>query len=221
MINNKYKAVIFDFDYTLGSSEKGIVLSVNHGLLSLGYPEADENRIYNTIGLSLADTFKDLTGVYDPVQASKFAALFKEKADKVMVENTELYHDCLEVISNLRKEGCLVGIVTTKFHYRIDQILSKYNAADMVDVIVGGEDVKAEKPDPQGLIYAIKTLGVSDAETLYVGDSLTDSMTALNAGVDFAAVLTGKTLRKSFENKAHVCIADNLTGIYNFLFSKL
>ena len=165
--------------------------------------------------------FKELTGVCDLEQASQFAVLFKEKADQVMVDNTELYHDALDMISSLREKGCLIGIVTTKFHYRIDQILAKYNAADMIDVIVGGEDVKSEKPDPQGLVFAMKSLGVSNSDTLYVGDSRTDSLTALNAGVDFAAVLTGKTKRSTFESLPYICIADDLSGVYNSLFNKL
>lgn len=32
-----YKAVIFDFDYTLGDSTNGIVLSINHALEKLGF----------------------------------------------------------------------------------------------------------------------------------------------------------------------------------------
>lgn len=32
-----YKAVIFDFDYTLGDSTNEIVLSINHALEKLGF----------------------------------------------------------------------------------------------------------------------------------------------------------------------------------------
>ena len=31
------KAIIFDFDYTLGDSAKGIALSINYALNKLGY----------------------------------------------------------------------------------------------------------------------------------------------------------------------------------------
>ena len=37
----KYKAVIFDFDYTLGDCTEGIAASVNHGLKKLGYEAGD------------------------------------------------------------------------------------------------------------------------------------------------------------------------------------
>ena len=32
-----FKAIIFDFDYTLGDSTKGIVLSINYALERLGH----------------------------------------------------------------------------------------------------------------------------------------------------------------------------------------
>ena len=51
-----YKAVIFDFDYTLGDSTNGIVLSINHALEKLGFRAQDTKTIQRTIGLSLKDT---------------------------------------------------------------------------------------------------------------------------------------------------------------------
>ena len=72
----------------------------------------------------------------------------------------------------------------------------------MVDVIVGGEDVEREKPDPAGLSAAVERLDVAPAALLYVGDSLTDAETARRAGVRFAAVLTGTTASEAFADHA-------------------
>lgn len=54
------KAILFDFDYTLGDSTKGIISSVNFALNKLGYQKRDEETIRKTIGLSLRDTFFEL-----------------------------------------------------------------------------------------------------------------------------------------------------------------
>ncbi len=48
-----FRAVLFDFDYTLGDSSEGIVLCVNRALESLGRPPAPPEAIRPTIGLSL------------------------------------------------------------------------------------------------------------------------------------------------------------------------
>lgn len=51
------KAVLFDFDYTLGDSSSGIVISVNYALNKLAYPPAEPQVVCSTIGLSLPETF--------------------------------------------------------------------------------------------------------------------------------------------------------------------
>lgn len=73
------KAIIYDFDYTLGDSTNGIALSINYALEKLGYPTRNMDDIKKTIGLSLKDTYKVLTTNDNFEEAEKFAKLFKEK----------------------------------------------------------------------------------------------------------------------------------------------
>lgn len=207
-----YRAVIFDFDYTLGDSTNGIVLSANYALAGLGYAEKTVGEIKTTIGLSLRETFRALTNNPDESAASEFARLFRKRADEVMTENTVLYDGAKEMLSELGARGIKTGIVTTKFHYRIDAILRKFGAEDLIGVIVGGEDVAHEMPDPEGLIKAIKALGAEKREILYVGDSIVDARTAQSAGTDFAAVLTGTTT--DFSEYDSVFIGKILSDIF-------
>lgn len=210
------KVIIFDFDYTLGDSTKGIVLSVNYALERLGYGAKEDEDIKRTIGLSLKDTFFALTDKNDLKEAELFANYFKDKADDVMVENTVLYENVKETLLKLKDNGYKIGIVTTKFHYRIEQILFKYDADKLVDVIVGAEDVKVEKPNPEGLLWAIDYFGVDKSEVLYVGDSIVDAKTAENADVNFVAVLTGTTTRDEFAGYNNVCVCKNILNVYKY-----
>lgn len=210
-----YKAVIFDFDYTLGDSTNGIVLSANYALANLGYMERTVGEIKKTIGLSLKNTFRMLTGNDDESTAAMFAKLFREKADEVMTDNTVLYGGTVETLSELKRCGIMTGIVTTKFHYRIEAILRKFGTEELIDAVVGGDDVSREKPDPEGLLKAIGAFGVGKNEVLYVGDSLVDAKAAQSAGVDFAAVLTGTTT--DFSDYDNVFIGRNLHEVLNFV----
>lgn len=210
------KAVIFDFDYTLGDSTSGIALSINYALEKLGHKPRGIPDIRKTVGLSLKDTFTALTS--ETEGAEKFAALFREKADEVMTSNTVLYSDTVTVLKSLREKDFKIGIVTTKYRYRIEQILAKFDAEELIDVIVGAEDVKAEKPAPEGLLAAKSYLGADNV--LYVGDSLVDAKTAGNACTDFAAVLTGATSAADFEKHGCVCIAESLTELAEYVFGK-
>ncbi|MBE5893410.1 MAG: HAD family hydrolase [Lachnospiraceae bacterium] len=207
------KVIVFDFDYTLGDSTNGIALSINYALGQLGHTAKSIDEIKKTIGLSLKETYYSLTAINDFQKAEQFTKLFKIKADEVMVENTILYEGVKETLSKLREQGYKVAIVTTKFHYRIEQILNKYNANNLIDVIVGAEDVKVEKPSPEGLLWVIDYFRVDKTGVLYVGDSIVDAKTAENAKVKFAAVLTGTTSRVEFESHSNVYIGKTVSDV--------
>lgn len=215
-----FKAIIFDFDYTLGDSTNGVVLSVNYALEKLGFDIKNKEEIRKTIGLSLKETFSVLTGSDSGEEAERFSKYFKEKADAVMVENTELYDGVKEVLRNLKNKGYKIGIVTTKFHYRIEQILNRFRAEDLVDLIVGAEDVKIEKPNPEGLLWAVDKFQLKKADILYVGDSLVDAKTAENAQINFAGVLTGTTGADEFKIHRNIFIGEQIRDVYEFIMNR-
>lgn len=209
----KYKTYIFDFDFTLVDATTGIVESINYALNHVGLNSESNENIRKTVGMTLKNTFFELTGVSDEQTTECFVSNFKYMADKVMADNTVLFADTIEVLSGLKKSKYNTAIVTSKFHYRIDEVLKNYNITEMIDYIVGFEDVVEAKPSPEGLLKAIEYFGNDKQTVLYIGDSLIDANTALNAKIDFAAVLTGTTLRQEFIPLPHICIVDNLTEL--------
>ena len=61
----QYKAYLFDFDYTLADSSRGIVKSFRNVLERQGYKGIEDFTIKRTIGKTLEDSFSILTGVTD------------------------------------------------------------------------------------------------------------------------------------------------------------
>ncbi len=57
-----------------------------------------------------------------------------------------------------------------------------------VEAVVGRDTVDTEKPDPEPLLEAIRRLDGDPGETLFVGDSERDEVTADRAGADFVYV---------------------------------
>jgi len=202
--------VIFDFDYTLADSSRGVLECINHALEGLGLPKVAAEDAQRTIGLSLPNILVTLAGREQEGRGGEFARLFVEKADEVMTDQTEIFEEVPSVIKYLKREGVAIGIVSTKFRRRIEEILGREDLLEPFDVIVGGEDVSRHKPDPEGLLAAIERLGGSPSGSLYVGDSVTDAETARRAGVPFAAVLNGVTPREAFKDYPAYRILDNL-----------
>ena len=110
----------------------------------------------------------------------------------------------------MKDSGARIGIISTKFRYRIRELLDQHFPNDFLDIIIGGEDVKTPKPSPEGLLLAIKQLHATKAETLYIGDSTVDAETAQRTGVDFAGITHGMTTAEELQRYPHKKIMDSL-----------
>jgi phosphoglycolate phosphatase len=210
----KYSTILFDFDYTLADATKGIVSSFNYAFSKLDLPECNPESIKKTVGLPLDKAFIHLTNSKNEVLIDRFLTLFRERANEVMSKDTVLYADTVNTLQRLKQGGLSTGIVTTKYHFRIVETLNMHGALDLIDVIVGGEDVKVPKPSPQGLLLAIESLNEELNNVLYIGDSLIDAKTALAANVDFAAVTTGTTKETEFSQYPCIKIVKNLSELF-------
>ena len=121
----KYRAVLFDFDYTLADSSRGIEDCVNHALAELGLPAASARAVSETVGLSLAETFCRLTGPASPEQCAEFSRHFIARADQVMVDSILLYDTTRTVIPDLKQRGLAIGVLSTKFRRHIAAVLER------------------------------------------------------------------------------------------------
>ncbi len=211
--------VIFDFDYTLADSSRGVVECANYALVGLGYERASREAICGTIGISLTDAFSTLTGDRDALVRKKFADLFTERADEVMTASTSLLEGVASAVRRLKVRGMRLGIVSTKFRYRIEEILGRDGLRGDFDVIVGGEDVRSHKPDPEGLVMAQALLRSTPSQVLYVGDTVVDAETAQRAGTAFLAVLSGVTRREAFKYYPTVGVIEALSDLPAWLFA--
>jgi phosphoglycolate phosphatase len=186
------RAVLFDFDFTLGDSAEAIVHCSRAAFVDMGLTPADARAIRRTIGLTLQESFRVLTGEPGVGPAEEYRRRYVGHADRVMTAMTTVYGPAAGVLATMRVRGVSTAIVSTKYRYRIESILAHAGLDGAVDVIVGGEDVTRHKPDPEGLRRALDGLGVDGADALYVGDHPVDGHAAARAGVRFVRVLTGE-----------------------------
>jgi phosphoglycolate phosphatase len=186
------RAVLFDFDFTLGDSADAIVHCSRAAFADMSLPPAAPAAIRRTIGLTLQDSFRVLTGETGSTRADEYTRCYVAHADRVMTGMTTVYTAAVAVLATMRTRGVATAIVSTKYRYRIESILEHAGLAGAVDLIVGGEDVTRHKPDPEGLQRALAGLGIAVAHALYVGDHPVDGHAAARAGVGFVRVLTGE-----------------------------
>ncbi len=206
----KYRAVFFDFDYTLGDATESIYEGFLYGFEKMGYPRPDLEAVRRTVGYVLEDAFTLVSGEAAPEKRGEFRRWFHEKVEGTQAEKTRLFPGAVELLYALHEQGVKLGIVTSKRTGTLRSILKRYELTELMAFTIGGELVKDPKPAPEGLNAGIAALGVERSAVLYCGDTTIDAATGQNAGVDFAAVLNGTTPAENFEAFPHVHIAPDL-----------
>lgn len=209
----RYHTYLFDFDYTLADSSKGIVICFRNVLERHRHTGISDEQIKRTIGKTLVDSFSILTGIGDEAILEEYRKEYVKEADRFMTANTRLFPETVSVLQALKEKGANIGIISTKYRYRIMELAKDTVPEGIIDLIVGGEDVKAAKPSPEGVFLALENLGTDKDTTLYIGDSIVDAETAQAAGIDFAGVLHGATTAEELEAYPHVAIMKDLTEL--------
>lgn len=213
----RYKAVCFDFDYTLGDATDAIVAGFTHALTQMGWPAPERNAVRRTVGYMIEDAYTMLTGDTDPEHKKQMHPLFVEVAHPMQVEHTPLFPGALELLDALHRHGVKLGVVSSKRTQVLHDVMANNGALKYFELIIGSDAVSRHKPDPEGLILATERLGAERKNLLYCGDTLIDANTAAGAGVDFCAVLNGTTTAAEFSRAPHVHIAPNLWDLAHWL----
>lgn len=213
----RYQAVFFDFDYTLGDATDAIVAGFTRGMTALGWPVPDREAVRGTVGQPLEEAYTRLTGDPDPEHQRRFREAFASVARPMQAKGVPLFPGAADLLRVLHDSGVHVAVASTKQRPTLEKILGAHGLLDVLDFVIGGDDVTAMKPAPECLFLGLNRLGLTPADLLFCGDTVIDAATAQNAGCDFAAVLNGTTPAEAFGPYPHVHIAPDLIELRTFL----
>lgn len=206
-----YDAYIFDFDYTLADATEPVVQSFLYALEKMNLEKSSRQDIINTIGIPIGESYTILTGDDSEEGIALFKKYQKEKSDEITVPNTVFIGDAKEVLQTLKNRGKKIGIVSSRWGQRINDIFENLNSRELIDFIIGTEHVENYKPNPEGLFKMIDMMEAKNP--LYIGDSYIDAEAAQNAKIDFVGVTTGTTPREKLESYPHVAVLDDLKDL--------
>ncbi len=207
------KAVIFDLDGTLTDTLADLTNSVNYALSEFGFPRrsADEVRSFVGNGVRRLINLSVPSGTSEKICEDCLEA-FKTHYEKNSCVNTKPYDGITEVLEVLKNKGIKTAVVTNKIHWAAEKIAGKFFEG-LIDVTVGQVDGVAQKPEPDGIFFALKKLGVTKENAVYVGDSEVDCVTAHNAGIPCIGVTWGFRDREVLESNGAEYIVDTPTEV--------
>jgi len=187
----KYMIAIFDLDGTILNTLEDLADSTNYALKTCGYPERTMDEVRQFVGNGIRKLMERAVPEGTPVEEidrvhETFTAHYKVHcADK-----TRPYDGIMELLQNLKKDGCKLAVVSNKADYGVQELCKQYFDG-IFDFAVGEREGIRKKPAPDSVNEVLKTLGCSRDRAVYIGDSDVDIQTAANAQMDHIIVEWG------------------------------
>ena len=186
-----YKTYIFDLDGTLLNTLGDLAASTNYALRQYGMPEHTIDDVRRFVGNGVGKLIERAIpeGLANP-QYEDVLATFRKHYMLHSLDTTAPYPGIESLLHSLRSHGCNVAVVSNKL-YNATVELCRHFFADTVEVAIGERENIRRKPAPDTVFEAMRQLGVSGEDTVYVGDSDVDVATARNSGIPCISVLWG------------------------------
>jgi phosphoglycolate phosphatase len=176
------RLLVFDLDGTLIDSGADLCASVNAMLRNFGRPELPQDVIATYIGDGAARLVSRSLGEPDnPAFLDAALAYFLDYYREHKLDQTYVYAGVFAALDSLRLERAM-AVLTNKPIGPSLAICEALGLSPYFFRIYGGNSFQTKKPDPEGLLALIKEAGVTAQETLMVGDSDVDILTARSAG---------------------------------------
>ena len=188
MLSQPIRAVLFDLDGTLIDTLPDLHAAACAMLNDLGRPPLPLESIRAYVGRGIPNLIKrvlanSLHVAEDPNPPPPEAvASYRRHYARENGRNAKVYPGVLEGLASLHAQGVPLGVVTNKADTFIQPLLEQTGLSGYFEVLVGGDRLPKVKPDPMPLVWACGRLGVSPAETLFIGDSINDALAARAAG---------------------------------------
>ena len=188
--------ILFDLDGTLVDTAPEISDAVNLTLARLRRPPVSEALVREWIGDGSRELLRralrhGAAGGPDVPPLQDIWPQFEADYGQTCGTRSRVYPGVRPGLSRLRAQGRNLVLVTNKESLFAHRVLARHDLASYFDLVVGGDTLAVRKPDPAVVHHVLDTLGGEADECLFVGDSVTDVMTARAAGIDVWAVSYG------------------------------
>lgn len=181
MIHN----VLFDLDGTIVDTNELIIESFLHVLNDKLAMQITRDQLIPQMGGPLVDQFQYFTGrsIVDQ-QVADYRKYNLMRHDEMV----SVFPYVNEVVQAFAKHGIKMGVVTTKMRDTTKRVLQMFDLLPYMQTVVTLEDVEHAKPHPEPVQRALDALQAEPKETVMVGDSSFDILSAQQAGVCSAGV---------------------------------
>lgn len=187
----EYSTYVFDLDGTLLNTIDDLAASTNYALRQYGMKEHSVDDVRRFVGNGVKKLMERAVpgGTDNPLFEETYAT-FRQHYLEHSLDTTRPYPGIEQLLSELRRRGKRIAVVSNKF-YAATQELCRHFFGDTVEVAIGEREDIRRKPAPDTVVEALRQLGVTTDNAVYIGDSDVDVATARNSGLPCISVLWG------------------------------
>jgi phosphoglycolate phosphatase len=179
----KYTTLLFDLDGTLLDTLTDLHLAVFHALHAFDMPQRDIDEVRMMVGNGIKNLIdRAVPDGTPPEITAQVLKVFRDYYGQNSRIKTAPYDGILAALKLLSKKGYKMAVISNKVDFAVKE-LNRDFFAEYIPVAIGDREGQNRKPAPDSLYEAMKLLGVTKEECLYIGDSDVDILTAKNAGI--------------------------------------
>lgn len=189
-MSKKNIIILFDLDGTLIDSTEAILESFDYAFKKHKFDfSGGDEEIKSHIGYPLDVMFSAL-GV-EKNKVSDFVESYKENYRVISEQKTVLLKYAKQAVQEASKFARL-GVVTTKTTQYSIPLLKNLGIYEYFETIIGRQEVKNPKPDPEPIEVALKNMGRESSRDIFmIGDTKLDLIAANRANISSCGVLCG------------------------------
>lgn len=215
---DKLKLLIFDLDGTLVDSRMDLANSINAMLRNYHRPELPPDVIATFIGDGAPTLVRRSLGFKDDHDLAPKEEEFIEDALVFFLEwyrehkldTTYVYDGVIDALQHLatHPNGTkrTMTVLSNKPVNPSRAICSALGLGQFFKVVYGGNSFETKKPDPFGVRALLEECGAAPEETIIIGDSDIDMLTAKNAGIWSCGVTYGLSPETLVETPGDVMV---------------
>lgn len=214
-------AVLFDLDGTLLNTIFDLTAAINHTMSELNFPSRAQTEVQSFVGNGIVKLIERALpdGYAEQSTVKRAYALFTEFYRENCAQKTTPYPGIVDLLTALKAKGIPMSVVSNKDEDISRRLCDRFFPGIFQNVR-GGRSDYPKKPDPAGVQFCLKSMGVSAADALYVGDSDVDFFTAKNAGTACALVGWGFRPRESLARLSPDFLADSPQALQKWIFEQ-
>lgn len=215
------KAILFDLDGTLIDSSSGITKSAQYALSHYGIDEPELKNLFFFIGPPLLYSFMNHYG-FSKEQATEAVKIYRERYHKIGIFECSLYDGVKECIMQLKEEGYMIGMASSKPEPSCRRILEHFGILDLFDDVVGATmDARIDTKEEVLEEVMRRWSDVPKEEMCLIGDTMFDMDGANAIGIPCIAVSYGFGDVMQMKNAGALAVIDDLRQLPDVLRNDL